>query len=63
MDPTLLAILVKNVVLPEVLVAIRAHQNATGQMPTDEQVIAALNTDADRYISIGQAFLAQTAAK
>lgn len=33
---------VQNFVLPEVMTAIRAHFNATGALPTDAEVIAAL---------------------
>jgi len=54
----LLAPLITQVVVPEIAAIIRAHHNATGQMPTDAQVIAALGTDADGGISVGQAWLA-----
>jgi hypothetical protein len=64
MDPAIIAILIKNVVIPEILSVIRAHRNATsGQTPNDEQIIAALNLDADRYTQIGQLFLQQTSPK
>jgi hypothetical protein len=61
MDATLIATIVRDVVVPEVLVAIKAHHNATGQWPTEAQILAALNADADRVIAVGQAFLARTA--
>jgi DNA-directed RNA polymerase specialized sigma subunit len=63
MNPQLIAMLIQNVIIPEVATAIRAHHNATGNMPTDEQVIAALNMDADRYIQAGEAWLAANPKK
>lgn len=60
MDPALIIILLKDLIIPEVMVAIRAHQAVTGTLPTDEQIIAALQLDADRYIAIGESFLART---
>ena len=56
-DKNLLTALLQQVVIPEVLAVIRAHHNATGQMPTDAQVIAALGQDADKGIATGQAWL------
>ena len=56
MSPLIIA-LVQQVLLPEILVAIRAHRNATGQDPTADQVFAALNLDADRVVAVGQAWL------
>lgn len=58
MKTGLLAILIQQVIIPEVAVAIRAHRNATGKMPTDAEVMAALQVDADRYIQVGEAWLA-----
>ncbi len=61
-DPQLLTILIRDIAIPEVLAVIKAHQNATnGTTPTDAQILAALNTDSDRFEAIGQAFLARTA--
>lgn len=65
MDPktgALVVSLLQNVVLPEIFAIFRAHHNATGQMPTDEQVLAALQLDADRVINVGEAFLAAKGA-
>ena len=62
MPPALLISLIQNVLIPEVAVAIRAHHNATGQFPTDAQVIAALAVDADGVIARGQSFLASKGA-
>jgi hypothetical protein len=53
----LLAPIITQILIPEIAAVIRAHHNATGNMPTDAQVIAALNADADRYIALGQAWL------
>ena len=62
MDPVLIGILVRNVVIPEVLTAIKAWRAArNGEMPTDEQIIATLNLESQRFIAIGKAFLERTA--
>lgn len=61
MDPTLLAIIIKDLVVPEVISFVRGHYAANGTLPTDADVIAHLALDADRYIATGQAFLARTA--
>ena len=59
MNPALIAILLQQIIIPEVAAVIRAHANATGgKMPTDAEVIAALQLDADRALAIGQAWLA-----
>ncbi len=59
MNPLVISALVQQVLVPEIAAIIRAHANATnGQMPTDAQVIAALGSDTDRFINIGNAFLA-----
>jgi hypothetical protein len=58
MNPALIAALLQQVVIPEILAIIRAHHNATGNLPTDAQVIAALATDASGVISTGSAWLA-----
>ncbi len=56
MSPALLQLLL-NTVVPLVATAIRAHKNATGNMPTDAEVMAALDIDADKFIAEGEAFL------
>lgn len=48
---------VENVVVPEIMAYVRAHQAANGDLPTDAQVIAALGTDTDAGIRVGEAFL------
>lgn len=58
MDPSLLAALITQVLIPEISAIIRAHRNATGRMPTDAEVMAALQGDADAGIAIGSAWLA-----
>lgn len=55
---SLISALIAQVAIPEILAVIRAHHNATGQLPTDAQVIAALAVDADGVIQTGQAWLA-----
>ena len=57
MTPLILAML-QNVIIPEVLVAIRSHWNATGNLPTDAQILAALALNADRVVAIGESWLA-----
>jgi hypothetical protein len=57
----LIALAIKDIAAPLIMSIVRAHMNATGgQLPTEEQVIAALPADAKRFDAIGQAFLAQT---
>jgi hypothetical protein len=63
MNPALIAALLTQVVIPEIAAIIRAHHNATGNMPTDAQIIAALDTDTTNQIAIGQAWLAAHPAK
>lgn len=60
MDAVILTTLLKDIVIPEVLVAIRAHHNATGNLPTDAEVIAALDVDALKVKAQGQDFLDAT---
>lgn len=56
-------LIVKDILIPEIMTAIRAHKNATGgQEPTEEQVLAALPTDVARFSRIGHAFLDRTAS-
>lgn len=58
MNPNMLAALISQVLVPEIATAIRAHHNATGAMPTDAQVMAALQLDTQRAIDLGSAWLA-----
>lgn len=58
MNPAIIAALLQQVVIPEILAVIRAHHNATGNLPTDAEVQAALSTDTAAGIAIGQAWLA-----
>jgi len=58
---SILSALLKDIVIPEILIAIRAHQNASGgKFPTEEEVIAALPLTSQRYQKIGEDFLART---
>lgn len=52
----LLKILLEQLLIPEIAVAIRAHYNATGKMPTDQQVMDALALDADAILAKGKAW-------
>lgn len=54
----LIATLIRDVVLPEIMAVVRAHHNAGLPPPTNEQVIAATQLDADRIVGIGEGFLA-----
>ena len=45
------------ILIPEIASAIRAHHNATGNMPTDIEIIAALGTNAQRVVDQGEAWL------
>ncbi len=57
---TILPILIKDILIPEVAAIIRAHANASnGTLPTDAQVLAAFGDDVTRYTTIGKAFLAE----
>jgi hypothetical protein len=57
-NQALISALIQQVAIPEILAVIRAHHNATGSLPTDAQVIAALGQDADGVVATGQAWLA-----
>lgn len=63
MDKDLLGILIKDILIPEILIVFRAHQNAGLPPPTSEQVLAALSVDVTRYVGAADAFLARTAPK
>ena len=56
-SPLLIALL-QNVVIPEIIVAIKAHHNATGNYPTETEVLAAVDTTAARITARGTAWLA-----
>lgn len=54
---------IENVVVPELLTFIKAHQDAnSGTLPTDAECIAALATDTAAGIAIGEAFLSAKGA-
>ncbi len=57
MNPTLIQALITQILIPEIAAVVRAHHAAAGSMPTDQQVLDALQFDAKRYIDIGTAFL------
>lgn len=59
MGAALLSAIVTQVVGPEIMNIVRAHFAATGELPTDAEVIAKLNLDADATIARGEAFVAQ----
>jgi len=54
----LIQALIQQVLLPEIMTAIRAHKNATGKLPTDAEVLDALTSDAENGIAVGDAWLA-----
>lgn len=56
----LLQPILTQIVIPEVAAIFRAFHNRNLPDPTDAEVLAALNLDADRVITIGNAFLTQT---
>ena len=62
MNPALIGILLQNFV-PVIASVIRAHRNAAGTDPTDAQILAALQIDADAAIAMGEAFLASKQPK
>lgn len=55
----LLNALIFDVALPEITNAIRKHREATGEMPTDDQVKALLQADMDRIVTTGDSYLAK----
>lgn len=57
MNPLLIA-LIQQVLIPEIAIVFRAHANAGLPPPTEAQVLAALGADADKGITVGQAWLA-----
>lgn len=63
MDPKLIAILVNNFVVPEVVGLIKRHHEATGEILTEEQIKEKLNLDADALIASTDAYLASHPAE
>jgi hypothetical protein len=57
MTALILAIL-QQAVVPEAMAYIRARWTRTGQLPTDQEVIAALNLKVEDLVAIGEAWLA-----
>lgn len=58
MDGGLIAMLIRDVALPEIMAVVRAHHNAGLPPPTNEQVLAAVELNAARFIAVGESFLA-----
>jgi hypothetical protein len=50
--------LATNIIIPEVLSIIRALRGGDGALPTDAEVIAKFNADADAIVAKADAFLA-----
>lgn len=55
---SLITALITQVAVPEILAFVREHHGQTGELPTNEQVIAKMNADADGVIQTGDAWLA-----
>lgn len=62
MDKSLLTAIVKDIIVPEVMGIVRDHFFRTNTLPTDEEITAKLQVDADRYIASGEAFLREKGA-
>jgi hypothetical protein len=60
MPVSVMQALISQFAMPLVSSIIRAHFNATGNLPTEAEIIAALPKDAATYSALGQAFLNQT---
>lgn len=54
----LFAALIENFFIPELMRFVREHFAATGEIPTDASVKAALDAHADKVIADGTAFIA-----
>lgn len=52
--------IITNILIPEIGAIFRAFANRNQPPPSDAEVLAALNLDADRVTALGQAFLQQT---
>lgn len=57
MNPALIAALIHNIALPEILAWLRSRKDS-GQIITDADIIAKLQLDADEGIAVGEAWLA-----
>lgn len=57
MDGNFIAMLIKDIAIPEIMAVVRAHHNAGLPPPTNEQIIAATEMTADRFASVGELFL------
>lgn len=58
MNPQLIAILVNNILVPEIVGIIRRHHASTGEVPTEEEIKAQMNVKADALIAQADAWLA-----
>lgn len=47
-----------SVLVPQIMSIVRQHQASQGSVPTDEEVIATLQADADTVQNVGRAWLA-----
>lgn len=56
MDPALIAALIQNVAIPELLSWLKSRQES-GQPIDDAAILAKLNADADAVIAKGRAYL------
>jgi hypothetical protein len=52
--------LITQILIPEIAALFRFAASRNQPAPTDAEVLAALNLDADRVLALGQAFLSQT---
>jgi hypothetical protein len=59
MDPSLIQTLVTQIAVPEILNFVRAHHATTGELPTDAEVEAHMQTHADAIVAKAKAFVAQ----
>ena len=58
MNPALIAALIQQVGIPEFVRWLQHRHDDTGALPTDADVLAQLQTDADEGIKIGEEWLA-----
>ena len=59
MDPTLLVLILKDVVVPEVASFISAHYAKTGELPTQEELQAQIDSQSAAIIQKAQGLIAQ----
>lgn len=57
MNPALIAALIHNIAIPEIVAWLRSRRDA-GATITDEDIIAKLKLDANAGIAVGEAWLA-----